>query len=73
MKAYTVGESLVMPAAKILVKNAIGVEAALKLETVSLSNKTVKNRIEEMSIDIVDQVISDVKDSKFDFLCNWTG
>ena len=33
-----------MPAAKILVKNVIGVEAAAKLETVSLSNNTVKNR-----------------------------
>ena len=68
MKAHTVGESLVMPAAKILVKNVIGVEAAAKLETVFLSNNTVKNRIEEMSIDITDQVILVVKDSKFGFL-----
>ena len=68
MKAHTVGESLVMPAAKILVKNIIGVEAAAKLETVSLSNNMVKDRIEEMSIDITDQVISFVKDSKFGFL-----
>ena len=66
MKALAIGESLVMPAAKILVKNAIGVEAASKLETVSLSNNTVKNRI-EMSIDIADQVISVVKGSKFGF------
>ena len=57
MKAHTVGESLVMPAAKKLVKNVIGVEAVAKLETVSLSNNTVKNRIEEMSIDITNQVI----------------
>ena len=34
MKALAIGESLVMPAAKVLVKNAIGVEAAAKLETV---------------------------------------
>ena len=46
-----------MPATKILVKNVIGVEAAASLETASLSNNTVKNRIEEMSIDITDQVI----------------
>ena len=57
-----------MPAAKILVKNVIGVEAAAKLETVSLSNNTVENRIKEMSIDITDQVISVVKNSKFGFL-----
>ena len=42
-------------------------EAAAKLETVSLSNNTVKNQIEEMFIDIADQVISGVKDSKFGF------
>ena len=50
-----------------MVKNVIGVEAAAKLETVSLSNNTVKNRIEEMSINLADQVISGVKDSKFGF------
>ena len=65
MKALVVGESLVTPAAKILVKNVIGVEATAKLETVSLSNNTVKNRIEEMPINIADQV-------SMGFLCNWT-
>ena len=67
MKALAIGESLVMPAAKILVKNIIGVEAAAKQKTVSLFNSTVKNRIEEMPIDIADQVISSVKDSKYGF------
>ena len=66
-KALATGESLVMPAAKILVKNVIGVEAAAKLKAVSLSNNTVKNRKEEMPIDIADQVISSVKDSKHGF------
>ena len=54
IKAHTISESLLMPAAKILVKNVIGVEVAAKLETVSVCNNTVKNRIEKMSIDIVD-------------------
>ena len=67
MKALAIGESLVMPATKILVKNVIRVEAASELETVSLSNNTVKNRMEEMPIDIADQVISSVKDTKFGF------
>ena len=60
MKAHIIGEFLVTPAATIIVKNVIGVEAAAKLETIFLSNNTVKNRI-KMSIDIADQVISDVK------------
>ena len=67
MKALAIGESLVMPAAKILVKNVIGVEAAAKPKIVPLFNNTVKNRIEEMPIDIADQVISSVKDSKIGF------
>ena len=36
-----------------------------KLQSVFLSNNTVKNRIEEMSVDIAEQVISGVKDSTF--------
>ena len=40
---------------------------AAKLERVSFSNNTVKNRKEEMLVDIADQVISGVKDSKFGF------
>ena len=56
-----------MPAAKILVRNLIGEELLPKLDSVSLSNNTVKRRIEEMSVDIADQVIAGVKDSKFGF------
>ena len=66
MKALAIGESLVMPAAKILIKNVIGVEATAKLKTAFLFDSTVKNRI-EMPIDIADQVISSEKDSKYGF------
>ena len=66
MKAHTIGESTALPAAKILVENVIGVETAAKLKIISLSNNTVKNRIEKMFIDISDQVRF-VKDSKFGF------
>ena len=50
-----------------MAKNVIEVEAAAKLKTVSLFINTIKNRVEEMFIDIADQVISGVKDSKFGF------
>ena len=56
-----------MPAAKMLVKHVIGEETAAELESVSISNNTVKNRIKEMSVDISDQVISEGKDSKYSF------
>ena len=67
MKAHTIAESLVLPAEKKLVRNLIGDEAAAKLDNVSLSNDTVKCRIQEMSGDIADQVMTGVKDSKFGF------
>ena len=67
MKSYTIAESLVLPAAKTLVRNLIGDEAAAKLDNVSVSNDTVKRRNKEMSDDIADQVMAGVKDSKFGF------
>ena len=60
-------ESLVLPAAKILIRNLIGEEVAAKLESVSLSKNSVKRRIQEMSVDIAKLVIAGVKDSKFVF------
>ena len=67
MKAHTIAESLVLPAAKTPVKNLIGDEAAAKLDGVSLYNDTVQRRIPEMSGDIAEQVIAEVKDSKFGY------
>lgn len=67
MKAHTIAESLVMPAAKILVRHVIGEQAVEKLESVSVSNNTVQRRIEEMSVDIADQVIEGVRASKYGF------
>ena len=61
MKAHTIAESLVLPAAKALVRNLIGDEEAVKLESVSLSNDTVKRRIKEISGDVAEQVIAGVK------------
>ena len=56
MKVHTIAETLVLSAAKTLVKNLIGDEARAKLDSVSLSNNTVKRRILEMSGDIAEQV-----------------
>ena len=72
LKALTIGENLILSAAKMLVKNVLGEELNAKLNSVSLSNNTAKKRIEERSVDIADQVISGVKDSKYGFLFNWT-
>lgn len=67
VQSHTIAESLVLSTAKILVKNLIGEEVAAKLNSVSLSNDTVKRRIQDMSVDIAEQVIAGVKDSNFGF------
>ena len=54
-----------MPAAKVLVKYVIGDEAVSKLNSVSVSNNTIQQRITEMSTDIKDQVITEVRGSKY--------
>ena len=66
-KAHTIAENLVLPAAKILVRNLIGEKEAEKLNSVSLSNDAVKRRIHDMSDDISDQVTTAVRASKYGF------
>ena len=56
-----------MPAAKVLVKHVIGNEAALKLNTVLLSNNRIQRCITKMSTDINKQVLKEVQSSKFGF------
>ena len=67
MKAHTIAENLVLPAAKILVRNLIGEMEAEKLNFVSLFNDTVRRRIHDMSDDISHQVTTAVRASKYGF------
>ena len=66
-KAHTIAKNLVLPAAKIFVQNLIGGKEAEKLNSVSLSNDTVKHQILDMSDDISDEVITAVRASKYGF------
>ena len=65
-QAHNVAKSLILPGAKTF-RNLIGEESLAKLDNVSLFNNTAKQRIEEMSVVIADQVIAGVRDSKFGF------
>ena len=67
MKAHTIVENLVLPAAKILVRKLIGEKEAEKLNSVSLSNDTMRRRIHDMSDVISDQVTTAVRASKYGF------
>ena len=66
-KAHTIAENLVLPAAKILVRNLIEEKEVEKLNSVSLSNDTVKRRIHDMSDNISNEVTTAVRASKYGF------
>lgn len=61
MKPHTIGEDLLLPAAKDIVRVMIGDEFVTKLNAISLSNDTVRRRLDDMSADILGQVIQEIK------------
>lgn len=64
-KAHTIGEELVLPAAKDIVTCILGETSAKKLDTVPLSNDTVRRRIEMMASNVKEQLLVRVKNSDF--------
>ena len=73
-KPYTIGETLVKPAALRMANIMLGTAAKDKLSVVPLSNDIVKNRIDNISEDILHQVVADLKAShtKFSLQLNET-
>ncbi|XP_015685817.1 protein ZBED8-like, partial [Protobothrops mucrosquamatus] len=61
MKPHTIAEDLLLPAAKDIVRVMIGDEFVTKLSAISSSNDTVRRRTDDMSADILDQVIQEIK------------
>ena len=60
-KPHTIAEELLLPATKDIVRVLLGAEYVNKLNTISLSNNTVSRRIDDMSADIMEQVIQEMK------------
>ncbi|XP_076803440.1 zinc finger BED domain-containing protein 5-like [Clavelina lepadiformis] len=60
-KPHTIAEELLLPATKDIVRVMLGAEYVNKLNTISLSNNTVSRRIDDMSADIMEQVIQEMK------------
>ncbi len=56
-KAHTIGEELLQPAAVEMCELMVGPEAANQLWLIPLSNTNVHRRIEDMSSDILNQLI----------------
>ena len=61
---HTIAEcksELLLPATKDIVQVMLGAEYVNKSNTISLSNNTVSRRIDDMSADIMEQVIQEMK------------
>nr|XP_039248831.1 protein FAM200B-like [Styela clava] len=58
MKPHTIGKRLVKPAAIDMTRLICGDDVASKLQSVSLSNDTVKSRIADLSLNIKNQVVA---------------
>ena len=63
-KPHTIGEELVLPCTKDIVRLMIGADAVKKLSSLSLSDNTIQCRIQEMSDDIKNQVVEQIKQSQ---------
>ncbi|KAF2354828.1 hypothetical protein FHG87_014414 [Trinorchestia longiramus] len=59
-KPLTIGETLVKPAVLKMVNIMLGEETEVKLSQIPLSNGTISDRIEDMSKDILAQVVADL-------------
>ncbi|KAF2346471.1 protein of unknown function DUF4371 [Trinorchestia longiramus] len=64
-KPHSVGETLVKPCLLSAANTVLGEESQRKLSKISLSNNTVKRRIDELSEDIKEQVMDKIKASRF--------
>ena len=62
-KPHTIAETLAKPCAIKMVERVFGKQSRKKLEAISLSNDTIRLRINEMADDISSQLISKLKSS----------
>ena len=64
-KSHNIGESLVKPSIIVAAELVLGKDKANMLSQIALSNDTVKERIDELSQDIKDQILDQIKESSF--------
>ena len=62
-KPHTIGEELLLPCTKDIVRLMIGADAVKKLSSLSFSDNTVQRRIRKMSEDIKNQIVEQIKQS----------
>ena len=62
-KPHTIAKQLIKPCAEKMVEIMIGSGAKKKIRQVSLSNDTIRGRIDNMAADVCQQVCSEIKKS----------
>ncbi|XP_067306923.1 protein FAM200A-like [Pseudorasbora parva] len=63
-KSHTIGEDLILPATKDIVKELLGEDAAKKIDAVPLSDNTVSRRVGDMAEDVSAQLLDQVRASE---------
>ena len=66
-KSHNIGECLVEPSILVAAELVLGKDKANMLSQIALSNDTVKGRIDELSQDIKDQLLDQIKEAPFLF------
>ncbi|XP_060845847.1 SCAN domain-containing protein 3-like [Rhopalosiphum padi] len=64
-KPHTLGETLIKPSILKAVEIVLGEESKRKVSQISLSDNTIKRRIDELALDIQNQLIHKLKNSVF--------
>ena len=64
-KAHNIGENLIKPCLVETADILLGNEAARKLSNISMTDNSVNRRIEDMSSDILAQIVYNIKKSAF--------
>ena len=64
-KPHTIGEDLLLPATKDIVRELLGEDAAKKIDAVPLSDNTVSQRIGDMAQDVSAQLLEQVRASEY--------
>lgn len=64
-KPHTIGESLIKPCLLTACSTVLSEDSCKKIEKISLSNDTVKRRIDDMALDLKNQLMQKLKSSPF--------
>lgn len=62
-KPHTIGENLIKPCMLKMVKLVLGESSEAKMQRISLSNNTIQRRISDMSVDVKEQILNEIKAS----------